>query len=119
MAPPERLTALDASFLYLERPAMHMHVAAVSIFDPRTTRDGRLRFEDVRGVFADRLHLAPRFRHKVRSVPLNLALPVWVRIPTSTWTLRRRAALPGQRRELGRPSDPVLTARSPNRGSST
>jgi len=26
---PERLTALDASFLYLERPAMHMHVAAV------------------------------------------------------------------------------------------
>ena len=25
--PTERLSSLDASFLYLERPAMHMHVA--------------------------------------------------------------------------------------------
>jgi len=31
---PERLTALDASFLYLERPAMHMHVAGLAVLDP-------------------------------------------------------------------------------------
>ena len=44
---PERLSALDASFLYLERPAMHMHVAGLSVLDPSTRPDGRLRFEDV------------------------------------------------------------------------
>lgn len=95
MAPPERLTPLDASFLYLERPAMHMHVAALSIFDPSTRPDGRLRFEDVREVFARRLHLAPRFRHKVRAVPFNLSLPVWVEDPHFDLDFHvRRAAVP-------------------------
>jgi len=103
MTPPERLTPLDASFLYLERPAMHMHVAALSIFDPSTRPDGRLRFEDVEEVFASRLHLAPRFRHKVRTVPLNLALPVWVEDPHFDLDFHlRRAAVPspGGRHEL-------------------
>ena len=30
----ERLSGLDATFLYLETPSNHMHVAAVMIFDP-------------------------------------------------------------------------------------
>ena len=103
MAPPERLTPLDASFLYLERPAMHMHVAALSIFDPSTRPDGRLRFEDVEDVFASRIHLAPRFRRKVRTVPFNLGLPVWVDDPHFDLDFHlRRAAVPspGGRREL-------------------
>ena len=103
MAPPERLTSLDASFLYLERPAMHMHVAALSIFDPSTRPDGRLRFEDVEDVFASRIHLAPRFRRKVRTVPFNLGLPVWVDDPHFDLDFHlRRAAVPspGGRREL-------------------
>jgi WS/DGAT/MGAT family acyltransferase len=100
---PERLTALDASFLYLERPAMHMHVAALSVLDPSTRADGRLRFEDVAGVMVSRLHLAPRFRQKVVSVPFDLALPVWVDDPAFDLGFHlRRAALPspGGRREL-------------------
>ena len=44
---------------------MHMHVAGLSVLDPSTRPDGRLRFEDVEAVFASRLHLAPRFRQKV------------------------------------------------------
>ena len=76
---PERLSALDASFLYLERPAMHMHVAGLSVFDPSSRPDGRLRFEDVAGVIASRIHLAPRFRQKVLMVPGHLGL-------TSTWS---------------------------------
>ncbi len=103
MAQPERLTPLDASFLYLERPAMHMHVAALSIFDPSTRPDGRLRFEDVEAIIASRIHMAPRFRHKVRPVPLNLGLPVWVDDPHFDLGFHlRRAALPspGGRREL-------------------
>ncbi len=103
MAPPERLTPLDASFLYLERPSMHMHVAALSIFDPSTRPDGRLRFEDVEATIASRLHLAPRFRHRVRTVPFNLALPVWEDDPSFDLDFHlRRATLPppGGRREL-------------------
>ncbi len=34
----QRLTGLDASFLYLETPSSHMHVAGLMILDPS---DGR------------------------------------------------------------------------------
>ena len=109
---PERLTALDASFLYLERPAMHMHVAGLSVLDPSTRPDGRLRFEDVEGVFASRLHLAPRLRQKVKMVPFGLALPVWV--DDASFDLEfhiRRAALPhpGGRVELGEQVQRILS----------
>ena len=100
---PERLSALDASFLYLERPAMHMHVAALSVFDPSTRPDGRLRSEDVAAVIASRIHLAPRFRQKAMSIPWNVALPVWVDDPHFDLDFHvRRAGLPspGGRREL-------------------
>jgi hypothetical protein len=56
--PPERLSSLDASFLYLERPSMHMHVAGISMLDPRP--DGPLSYDDVQRVVEARLHLAPR-----------------------------------------------------------
>jgi diacylglycerol O-acyltransferase / wax synthase len=101
--PTERLTALDASFLYLERPAMHMHVAGLSVLDPSTRPDGRLRFEDVERVFAARLHMAPRLRQKVTMVPYGLALPVWVDDAAFDLDFHlRRAALPspGGRVEL-------------------
>jgi WS/DGAT/MGAT family acyltransferase len=101
--PPERLTALDASFLYLERPSMHMHVAALSVFDPSSRPDGRLRYDDVARVIASRIHLAPRFRRKVVMVPGHLGLPVWVDDPRFDLEFHvRRSALPspGGRREL-------------------
>src|SRR5688572_4107873 len=82
---------------------MHMHVAGLSVFDPSTRSDGRLRFEDVAGVMASRLHLAPRFRKRVLRVPLDLALPVWADDPGFHLDFHlRRAALPapGGRREL-------------------
>jgi diacylglycerol O-acyltransferase len=99
----ERMTPLDASFLYLERAPMHMHVAAVSVFDPSTRPDGRLPFEDVRAQLASRIHLVPRLRQRVRMVPGNLALPVWVDDPRFDLDLHvQRVALPppGGRREL-------------------
>ena len=73
----ERLTSLDASFLYLEAPTMHMHVAALSVFGPRP--DGRpLRTEDVERTLTERMHLAPRLRQKVVRVPFEVGRPVWV-----------------------------------------
>lgn len=109
---PERLTALDASFLYLERPSMHMHVAGLSILDPSTRRDGRLRFEDVAAVIASRIHLAPRFRQRVLTVPGNIARPVWVDDERFDLGFHlRRSALPepGGRRELADAVQRVLS----------
>src|SRR3990172_68612 len=49
--PTERFTPLDASFLYLERPAMHMHVAGLSVLDPSTRPGGSVRFGDLASLF--------------------------------------------------------------------
>lgn len=101
--PAERLTPMDASFLYLERDGMHMHVAAVSVFDPSTRPDGRLPFDDVRARFASRLHLAPRLRQRVMFVPGNVGLPVWTDHASFDLDAHvRREALPapGGRRQL-------------------
>src|SRR5439155_882308 len=101
--PAKRLSGQDAAFLYLERPNMHMHVAGLSILDPSTRPDGRVRAEDLAAVIASRLHLVPRFRQKVVSVPGNVGRPVWVDDEDFDIEFHlRRAALPppGGRREL-------------------
>jgi diacylglycerol O-acyltransferase / wax synthase len=108
----ERLTALDASFLYLEQQAMHMHVAGLSVLDPSTRPDGRLRAEDIERVFVSRLHLAPRLRQKVKMVPYGLALPVWVDDASFDLDFHvRRAALPspGGRLELAEQAQRILS----------
>jgi diacylglycerol O-acyltransferase / wax synthase len=101
--PPTRLSAQDAAFLYLEQPTMHMHVAGLSIIDPSTRPDGRVRADDVAAVITSRLHLVPRFRQKVVFPPWSLSRPVWVDDEDFDIEFHlRRAALPapGGRREL-------------------
>ena len=36
----ERMSGLDASFLYFETPNMHMHVIGVIVFDPTSSPEG-------------------------------------------------------------------------------
>jgi diacylglycerol O-acyltransferase len=108
--PPERLSSLDASFLYLERPAMHMHVAGVSVFSPR--EDGPLTYEDVALVARARLHLAPRLRQRVLRLPGGLARPLWVDDDRFDLDFHlRRAAIPqpGGRLQLERAVGRVLS----------
>jgi diacylglycerol O-acyltransferase / wax synthase len=107
---PERLSSLDASFLYLETPAMHMHVAGVSVFAPR--EDGPLTYEDVARVAEARLHLAPRLRQRVLRVPASLARPIWVDDERFDLDFHlRRAAIPspGGRLQLERAIGRVLS----------
>ena len=72
----QRLSALDAEFLHLEDGVTHMHIAGMSVFegDPPTE-------EEVQALLASKLHLIPRYRQRVRSVPLELGRPVWVDDP--------------------------------------
>jgi diacylglycerol O-acyltransferase / wax synthase len=106
----ERLSSLDASFLYLERPAMHMHVAGLSVLDPRD--DGPLLFDDVRRVLQARIHLAPRLRQRVLHVPGSLGRPVWAddeRFDLDFHLRRSALPAPGGHEELSRSVGRILS----------
>jgi diacylglycerol O-acyltransferase / wax synthase len=76
----DRLSALDSSFLHLERLETPMHVGAVSIFDGASFFDdsGRFRLAETRRLVGSRLHLIPRFRKRIMHVPFEQGRPVWV-----------------------------------------
>lgn len=78
MRPVDRLSGLDASFLYLETPAQLMHVCALLVLDPSTIPQG-YSFESMRDEIAKRVKDVPAFTRKIRKVPLGLDHPVWVR----------------------------------------
>lgn len=100
---PERLSVLDSSFFDLERPNVHMHVAGLMIFDPSSRPDGRFGIDQVAELIEQRIHLVPRFRQKVVTIPFGAGRPVWVDDARFDIGFHlRRAALPtpGGRREL-------------------
>ncbi|HEX8105114.1 MAG TPA: wax ester/triacylglycerol synthase family O-acyltransferase [Solirubrobacteraceae bacterium] len=72
----DRLSPLDASFLHLEDPSQHMHVAAAMIFQGSPPG-----YERLLAHINDRLHLVPRFRQRLAHVPLAQARPKWVDDP--------------------------------------
>jgi len=74
----DRLSGLDASFLYLETPAQLMHVCGVIVLDPSTMPDGYSFAEVQRGI-DERIRDVPDFTRKLRRVPLGLDHPAWVR----------------------------------------
>ena len=81
--PPPRLSAVDASFLYLERPRTPMHVGAVAVFEtpaggPSRRSAGGVDYERLIETVERRLSTVPRYRQRVRRVPGDLARPVWV-----------------------------------------
>lgn len=90
----ERLSGLDASFLYLETPTLHMHVAMTLTFDPSTVPGG-YSFARMKGEIAERLHGAPVFRRRLVEIPFRLSHPVWVEDPDFDLDYHvRLAALP-------------------------
>ncbi len=90
----ERLSGLDASFLYLETPSLHMHVAMTLVFDPSTVPGG-YSFERMKEAIAARIPCAPVFRRRLVEVPFRLGHPVWVDDPDFDIDYHvRRAAVP-------------------------
>jgi diacylglycerol O-acyltransferase / wax synthase len=73
----ERLSALDATFLYFETPPQHQHVSAVMVIDPSTVPGG-YSFEKLKNFIGTRLDLVKPFRRRLATVPFNLDHPVWV-----------------------------------------
>jgi diacylglycerol O-acyltransferase len=86
----QTMSPLDASFLHVEDAVTHMHIGSVGIFEgPAPGPD------EVRSAISRRLGLVPRYRHKVRFVPLALGRPTWVDDPHFNLDYHvRRTALP-------------------------
>jgi diacylglycerol O-acyltransferase len=90
---PDRLSPLDASFLFAEHRTAAMHVGAVMTFAP--PEDGPFDADAFIELIGRRLALVPRYRQKVREVPGRLGLPVWVDDPDFDLAFHvRRSALP-------------------------
>jgi diacylglycerol O-acyltransferase / wax synthase len=72
----EWMSAIDSSFLHVENNVTPMHIGGTSIFEGPPPR-----FEDLRAMVAGKLALVPRYRQKVRFVPLAFGPPAWVDDP--------------------------------------
>lgn len=73
----QRLSGLDASFLYLETSSQPMHVCSIIELDTSTVPGGYT-FERLRDALVRRIRAVPPFREKLADSPLNLDHPVWV-----------------------------------------
>jgi hypothetical protein len=72
----EFMSPMDASFLHIEGPSNPMHIGGVSIFEGPAPP-----FERLEEMVLGKLDVVPRYRQKVRFVPLSLGRPVWVEDP--------------------------------------
>ncbi|MFY9587262.1 MAG: wax ester/triacylglycerol synthase domain-containing protein, partial [Actinomycetota bacterium] len=98
----ERMTGMDAGFLYMETPSLHMHTLKIGVIDPGGV-EGGYTFDRFRQELEKRLHLLPPFRRRVVDIPRGIHHPVWIEDPEFDITrhLRRtQVPSPGGTREM-------------------
>ncbi len=98
----ERLSGLDAFFLYLETPTQPLNVCCVVELDT-STMPGGYSYSRLRAELRKRVSALPEFRMKLSDNQLNLDHPVWV--DDEDFQLRRHVHRvgvppPGGRRDL-------------------
>jgi len=74
----QQLSGLDNASLFTERGNVFNHVGTLTVYDPRTAPGGRVRYKEILGHFAERLHLHPVFSNHLAWVPLGIDRPYWV-----------------------------------------
>jgi diacylglycerol O-acyltransferase len=72
----EWMSAIDSSFLHIENDVTPMHIGGVSLFEGPPPP-----FADFKAMVAGKLELVPRYRQKVRFMPLGTGTPAWVDDP--------------------------------------
>jgi WS/DGAT/MGAT family acyltransferase len=86
----DRLSAVDASFLAQEKASAHMHVGAVMVFEGPPPS-----YEEFLEQVESRLHLVPRYRHKLAFPRFEMGRPMWVDDPSFNLEYHvRNTALP-------------------------
>jgi diacylglycerol O-acyltransferase / wax synthase len=72
----DRMSATDAGFYFAESENTPLHVGSVAVFEGPPPSYG-----DLVRLLLSKLPLVPRYRQRVRTVPLQLGRPVWVDDP--------------------------------------
>ncbi len=72
----EHMGVMDAGFLHMERTGIPLHVGSLMVFEGPAPS-----YDEVKDALESRLFLVPRYRQKVRTVPLHLSTPAWVDDP--------------------------------------
>jgi diacylglycerol O-acyltransferase / wax synthase len=72
----DRMSATDAGFFFAESENAPLHVGSVAVFDGPPPSYG-----DLVRLLLSKLPLVPRYRQRVRTVPMQLARPLWVDDP--------------------------------------
>jgi WS/DGAT/MGAT family acyltransferase len=67
----QRLTSVDASFLYFERKEAPLHIGSTNVFERE------IPFEEFVEFVSSKMPFLPRYRQKVVPVPYNVAHPTW------------------------------------------
>lgn len=70
----ERMEGVDAGYLYLETPTMHMHTLKLALIEPA----GPLDFAVFTDQLVARLDRLPPFRRRILPVPGRLNHPLWI-----------------------------------------
>jgi diacylglycerol O-acyltransferase len=97
----QRMDGVDANFLYLETPTMHMHTVKVAILE----RPGGFDFDAFVGEVMARLDKLPSFRKRALMDPLHLNHPMWIsdqELDPARHIFRVVAPPPGSMHELER-----------------
>jgi diacylglycerol O-acyltransferase len=97
----QRMDGVDANFLYLETPTMHMHTVKVAILE----RPGGFDFDSFVGEVMARLDKLPSFRKRALMDPLRLNHPMWIsdhELDPARHIFRVAVPPPGSMRDLER-----------------
>ena len=98
----EMLSALDATFIYLESEHSPMSIGAVYVIDAKDAPDS-FSYESWYSLVESRLKVSKVFRERLVEVPWDLSFPYWIRDPDfqlATHMPRARLAEPGGMTEL-------------------
>lgn len=96
------LTALDASFLYLESDHSPMHIGSIYLMDAAAAPKG-FGYAVFREHIRSRLRCSGIFRQRLVEVPFGLSYPCWINDPEFDLDLhlpRKRLIAPGGKAEL-------------------
>ena len=67
----QRLSAQDASFLYMERKESALHIGSIGVFE------GQVSYDRFVNNIRSKLHLIPRYQQIATPAPFNLGHPTW------------------------------------------
>jgi WS/DGAT/MGAT family acyltransferase len=77
----EQLSSIDASFIQAQSENLPMHISTLSIYDPSTAPQGKVRFKDIMQLFEDAIYQVPLLRRRLVEVPGNMDFPYWIEDP--------------------------------------